>query len=82
MVPLLDAAPGLRPITIFEELGRRHGDLPFGSKRTLERRIRSWRAAHEPDREVMFGRFTSPAGLACRISRRWLTRTLPSPARC
>jgi len=40
VVPLLEAAPGLRPIAIFEELRRRHGDLPF-ARRTLERRIRA-----------------------------------------
>lgn len=63
VVPLLEAAPGLRPIAIFEELRRRHGDLPFGSRRTLERRIRSWRAVHGPDREVMFRQVHEPGRL-------------------
>lgn len=49
---MLEAAPGLRPIAIFEELRRRYPETVFGSRRTLERRIRDWRAmnggiAHE-----------------------------------
>ena len=40
VVPMLEAAPGLRPIAIFEELRRRYPETEFGSRRTLERRIR------------------------------------------
>ncbi|WP_416222170.1 IS21 family transposase [Sphaerotilus sp.] len=54
VVPLLQAAPGLRPIAIFDELRRRHADLPPGVRRTLERRIRAWRALHGEERDVMF----------------------------
>ena len=54
VVPLLEAAPGLRPIAIFEELLRRHPDLSAGTRRTLERRIQAWRAMNGPDREVIF----------------------------
>jgi hypothetical protein len=54
VVPLLNAAPGLRPIAIFEELQRRHPELSAGTRRTLERRIRAWRAVNGPDREVIF----------------------------
>jgi transposase InsO family protein len=54
VVPLLKDAPGLRPIAIFEELCRRHPDLSAGTRRTLERRIRSWKAVNGPDREVIF----------------------------
>ena len=54
VVPLLKDAPGLRPIAIFEELCRRHPDLSAGTRRTLERRIRSWQAVNGPDREVIF----------------------------
>ena len=35
------AAPGLRPIAIFEEMQRRHPQLPDCVRRTLERRIRA-----------------------------------------
>ena len=54
VVPMLKAAPGLRPIAVFEELCRRHPDLSAGTRRTLERRVRSWRAVNGPDREVIF----------------------------
>ncbi len=54
VVPLLNAAPGLRPIAVFEELQRRHPELGAGTRRTLERRIRAWRALSGPDREVIF----------------------------
>ena len=55
VVPMLVAAPTLRPITILRELARRHPDrIDDGVRRTLERRIRAWRAMHGPEREVMF----------------------------
>lgn len=44
VVPMLTAAPGLRVIAVFEELQRRHPELPPGIRRTLERRISAWRA--------------------------------------
>lgn len=62
VVPLLESAPGLRPIAVFEELRRRHGDLPF-ARRTLERRIRGWRALHGPEREVIFRQLHEPGRL-------------------
>jgi hypothetical protein len=40
IVPLLQSAPGLRPIAIFEEVRRHHPELGVGIRRTLERRIR------------------------------------------
>jgi hypothetical protein len=54
VVPMLKAAPSLRPIGVLEELRRRHPDLSPGVRRTLERRIRTWRAVHGPEREVIF----------------------------
>ena len=54
VVPLLQAAPGIRPVAIFDELRRRHLDLAPGIRRTLERRIRAWRAVHGQERDVMF----------------------------
>ena len=53
VLPLLKAAPGLRPVAVFEELCRRHPELGSGTWRTLERRIRAWRAVKGPDREVI-----------------------------
>jgi hypothetical protein len=54
VVAMLEAAPGLRPIAIFDELLRRHAQLSPGLRRTLERRIRAWRAVNGAEREVMF----------------------------
>ncbi len=54
VVPMLKAAPSLRPIGVFEELRRRHPELAAGLRRTLERRIRGWRAVHGPEQEVIF----------------------------
>jgi hypothetical protein len=54
VVPLLKAAPGLRPVGIFGELLRRHPGLSPGMRRTLERRIRAWRAVNGADLEVIF----------------------------
>ncbi|EGX99816.1 integrase catalytic subunit [Nitrospirillum viridazoti Y2] len=63
VVPLLRAAPGLRPIGVYEELMRRHPDLSPGVRRTLERRIRAWRAVHGTEREVIFRQAHEPGRL-------------------
>ena len=79
IVPMLKAAPGLRPIAIFAEMVRRHPDLGEGVRRTIERRIRSWRALHGAEQDVIFrqthepGRmglsdFTDMADLGIRIA--------------
>ncbi len=60
IVPMLTSAPGLRPIAIFEEIVRRHPDLGFGIRRTLERRIRSWRALHGEEQDVIFRQTHEP----------------------
>lgn len=54
VVPLLQAAPGIRPVAIFDELRRRHTEFAPGVRRTLERRIRAWRAVNGEEREVIF----------------------------
>jgi hypothetical protein len=60
VLPLLKSSPGLRPVAIFEELLRRHPDLSAGIRRTLERRIRAWRAEHGPEQEVIFRQIHVP----------------------
>jgi len=60
VVPMLAAAPGLRPIAIFEEMIRRHPELGYGIRRTLERRVRAWRALHGAEREVIFRQTHEP----------------------
>jgi len=60
VVPMLKAAPGVRPIAIFEEMLRRHPELGAGIRRTLERRIRAWRAIHGEEQEVIFRQTHEP----------------------
>ena len=60
VVPLLKAAPGVRPVALFEELMRRHPELPPGVRRTLERRVRAWRAVHGEERDVVFRQVHEP----------------------
>lgn len=52
---MLEAAPGLEAKTILERLQERP-DSAFreGQLRTLQRKIKRWRAAHGPHKEVMF----------------------------
>jgi hypothetical protein len=66
VVPMLKRAPGLRSVAIFEEIIRRHPELGSGIRRTLERRIRSWRAVHGEEQEVIFRQTHEPgrAGLS------------------
>ena len=52
--PMLQASPGLRPVTIMGEMQRRHPAFLEGFRRTLERRIRVWQALHGAEREVIF----------------------------
>jgi hypothetical protein len=60
IVPMLKATPTLRAVAIFEEMQRRHPSLSGGVRRTLERRIRSWRALHGADQEVIFRQVHEP----------------------
>ena len=60
VIPMLAAAPGVRPVAIFEELQRRYPTLPATVRRTLERRIRGWRALNGAEREVMFRQVHEP----------------------
>ncbi len=53
--PMLEAEPGLRPVTLLEEMQRRHPDHDWDRlRRSLERRVRAWCAEHGADREVIF----------------------------
>jgi hypothetical protein len=60
IVPLLKSAPGLRVVAIFEEMQRRHPELSPGVRRTMERRIRAWRARYGEDQEVIFRQVHAP----------------------
>ena len=61
IVPMLKRTPGLRAVALYEELMRRHPELGSGIRRTLERRVREWRAIHGPEQEIVF-RQTHPPG--------------------
>jgi hypothetical protein len=55
ILPLLTSRPGLRPVTLLDEMQLRHPDRDWDRlRRTLERRVRTWRAEHGPAREVIF----------------------------
>lgn len=61
IVPLLTNAPGLKPITVLEEMQHRHPERDLmPARRTLERRIRLWRAEHGAEREVIFRQTHEP----------------------
>ena len=87
VVPMLAAAPDLRAVAVFDEMRRRHPELPEGVRRTLERRIRQWRALHGPEQDVMFSQehppgrmglsdFTDVAELGITISGELLAHRL------
>jgi len=59
--PMLEASPGLRPIGVLDEMLRRHPDHDWNRlRRSLERRVRAWRAEHGADREVIFRQDHAP----------------------
>ncbi len=60
VAPLLQSCPGIRPVSVYEELLRRHPDLGTGIRRTLERRMRAWKAEHGPEQEVIFRQTHTP----------------------
>lgn len=54
VLPMLKAAPGIRCVSVLEELRRRRPEIGPGVRRTLERRIRGWRALAGPEQDVIF----------------------------
>jgi len=58
---LLEGAPGLQAKTVFEEIQRLYpGRFPDGQIRTLQRRIRDWKALSGPEKEIFFSQEHSP----------------------
>ena len=51
---MLEDAPGIRAVAIFEEICRGDPGIAPGLRRTLERRIAGWLALNGPDRDVIF----------------------------
>jgi transposase InsO family protein len=65
VVALLRADPQLNAVTLLEELQRRHpGEYGNGVLRTLQRRVRQWRAMHGAEREVYFAQEHPPGRLS------------------
>jgi hypothetical protein len=64
VVPLLERAPALMAVTVLEELQRRHPER-FGESvlRTLQRRLRRWRAEHGTECEIFFSQEHPPGRL-------------------
>ena len=61
----LAQTPGLEPRTVLELLEAQHpGRYNDGHLRTLQRRIRRWRAEHGPDREIWFSQAHRPGEAA------------------
>jgi len=64
IAPLLKSAPGLNAVTILEELQRRYPTAVSPALlRTLQRRLRQWRALHGVEREVYFAQEHPPGRL-------------------
>lgn len=62
LVPMLEREPQLRPITLFEYLQEKYPDQYDHSKlRTLQKRVREWKAIFGPPKEVMFEQQNVPA---------------------
>jgi hypothetical protein len=63
----LELAPGLQAKTLFEDLQRRFpGRFPDSPLRTLQRRIKAWRATEGPPKEVFFDQIHSPGERGAR----------------
>lgn len=63
LVPLLTQEPSLTGLTLWEYLDERYpGDYPASLLRTLQRRVKHWRATQGPDKPVIF-RQAVPPGL-------------------
>ena len=82
VVPMLEAAPGLRSVAVLGEVLRRHPELGEGIRRTLERRISHWRALHGTRlekigaREVIFRQVQEPGRIGLSD---FAARTFGSP---
>ena len=61
LVPLLEKEPKLSGLTLWEHLDENYpGDYPYKLLRTLQRRVKHWRATQGPDNPVMFRQSIPP----------------------
>ncbi len=66
ILPLLVINPGLQAKTIFEDIQRKYpGEFQDGQIRSLQRRVKNWRAVSGPSREVYFPQIHFP-GVLCQ----------------
>lgn len=64
IVPMLEGAPSLMAVTVLEELQRRYPErFAHSVLRTLQRRVRQWRAVHGSEREIFFAQEHPPGRL-------------------
>lgn len=55
LMPMLEQTPSLTAITLLEYLQNKYdNDYPDNLLRTLQRRVKKWRALYGPEKEVMF----------------------------
>jgi len=68
--------------TLFAWLQRRYpGRFSDGQLRTLQRRLKGWRATEGPAKEIYFTQIHEPGELG-RILRTWMIWALPSAESC
>ena len=60
MIALLLTKPPLRPVATYQELLDTKPHLSPGIQRTVERRVRDWRARHDADKVVFFTQSHQP----------------------
>lgn len=64
MKSMLEINPGLEAVTLFEDLQRRNsGRFADGQLRSLQRRIKNWRAVEGPPKEIFFSQIHRPGEL-------------------
>ena len=66
LLPLLEKDSALQPVTLLRHLQGLH-PLAFSDgriRRTLERRIRQWRALKGPERDIIFRQAPEPGYMA------------------
>ena len=65
LVPMLEADPQLLPMTLFEYLCDHYpNQFDATIQRTLQRRVKSWKAKYGPAKEVMFRQTKEPGRLS------------------
>ena len=61
VVPLLKQNPGLQPITLLDSLNSvAPGKFDHSNLRTLQRRVKRWRAQYGPEQDVIFRQLHAP----------------------